>query len=270
MERRVYWSPDQASHVWHLYWDCPELESASEKQGGSTEAAINRGKTHVCPVCRARYDKGFPVPYAPPQKERPAPTPTPQPVQPPSQSKPAPAPAPKPAKPEKKKQPWGKMIASAVVAGLLVWLCLEVFYSDLIVRNHDIWYDRGASDGYEDGYSDGLDKGYENGQADGHRDGVSEGYQRGLVAGQNSVNDNYDSGYNDGYSDGYADGQNSVSTYSTYTEPSYSDTTVYITATGEKYHRWGCQYLSQSCYSISLSDAQSRGYTPCSRCDPPT
>ena len=48
------------------------------------------------------------------------------------------------------------MIASAVVAGLLVWLCLEVFYSDLIVRNHDIWYDRGFSAGYDEGYNDGL------------------------------------------------------------------------------------------------------------------
>ena len=42
--------------------------------------------------------------------------------------------------------------------------------------------------------------------------------------------------------------------------------TVYITDTGEKYHRWGCQYLRQSCYSISLQNALSQGYTACSRC----
>ncbi len=42
--------------------------------------------------------------------------------------------------------------------------------------------------------------------------------------------------------------------------------TVYITKTGDKYHRWGCQYLRQSCYSVSLSDAVNRGYTACSRC----
>ena len=48
-----------------------------------------------------------------------------------------------------------------------------------------------------------------------------------------------------------------------------SGTTVYITRTGEKYHRSGCQYLSQSKIAISLADAKARGYTPCSVCDPP-
>ena len=42
--------------------------------------------------------------------------------------------------------------------------------------------------------------------------------------------------------------------------------TVYITRTGEKYHRNGCQYLRKSCIPISLSEAQSLGYEPCSRC----
>lgn len=42
--------------------------------------------------------------------------------------------------------------------------------------------------------------------------------------------------------------------------------TVYITRTGEKYHRSGCQYLRKSCIPISLSEAQSLGYEPCSRC----
>ena len=42
--------------------------------------------------------------------------------------------------------------------------------------------------------------------------------------------------------------------------------TVYITATGSKYHRYGCQYLWNSCYSISKSSAQAQGYTACSRC----
>lgn len=45
-----------------------------------------------------------------------------------------------------------------------------------------------------------------------------------------------------------------------------NEETVYITNTGEKYHRDGCQYLSKSKHAISLSDAQARGYTPCSRC----
>ncbi|WKV08158.1 ComEC/Rec2 family competence protein [Thermoanaerobacterium sp. CMT5567-10] len=45
--------------------------------------------------------------------------------------------------------------------------------------------------------------------------------------------------------------------------------TVYITATGKKYHRDGCRYLSKSKIPISLSQAKAEGYTPCSVCDPP-
>ena len=44
---------------------------------------------------------------------------------------------------------------------------------------------------------------------------------------------------------------------------------VYITKTGEKYHRGTCRYLSQSKISINLKDAIRRGYTPCSVCKPP-
>ncbi|MCQ2486192.1 MAG: S-layer homology domain-containing protein [Clostridia bacterium] len=52
--------------------------------------------------------------------------------------------------------------------------------------------------------------------------------------------------------------------------PAFADTTVYITKTGEKYHSAGCSSLSKSCYSISLSDAISKGYAPCAKCNPPT
>lgn len=44
--------------------------------------------------------------------------------------------------------------------------------------------------------------------------------------------------------------------------------TVYITKTGSKYHSSGCSYLSKSQIAISLSNAKSQGYTPCSRCNP--
>jgi hypothetical protein len=47
------------------------------------------------------------------------------------------------------------------------------------------------------------------------------------------------------------------------------ETTVYITRTGEKYYSAGCRYLARSQIPISLSDAKSRGYTPCSVCCPP-
>lgn len=47
------------------------------------------------------------------------------------------------------------------------------------------------------------------------------------------------------------------------------ETIVYITASGSKYHRAGCKYLSKSSIPIKLKDAIARGYTPCSVCNPP-
>lgn len=44
--------------------------------------------------------------------------------------------------------------------------------------------------------------------------------------------------------------------------------TVYVTRTGEKYHRDGCRYLSKSQIPMSLQDAKASGYTPCSVCRP--
>ncbi len=44
---------------------------------------------------------------------------------------------------------------------------------------------------------------------------------------------------------------------------------VYVTETGEKYHRDGCSYLSKSKIESSLADAKAEGHTPCSRCKPP-
>lgn len=45
--------------------------------------------------------------------------------------------------------------------------------------------------------------------------------------------------------------------------------TVYTTKTGSKYHVDGCSSLSKSKIPISLSDAKSKGLTPCSKCHPP-
>lgn len=47
------------------------------------------------------------------------------------------------------------------------------------------------------------------------------------------------------------------------------DTLVYITRTGECYHRDGCSYL-KSRIEVTLEDAVDRGYWACSRCDPPS
>lgn len=48
-----------------------------------------------------------------------------------------------------------------------------------------------------------------------------------------------------------------------------NDPTVYITKTGKKYHTATCSYLGESKTGIKLSEAVERGYTPCSRCNPP-
>jgi len=45
--------------------------------------------------------------------------------------------------------------------------------------------------------------------------------------------------------------------------------TVYITRTGRRYHRFGCQYLSRSCIPIELKKAKEMRYTPCKVCKPP-
>lgn len=55
--------------------------------------------------------------------------------------------------------------------------------------------------------------------------------------------------------------------FSAYAEK--GDTIVYRTRTGEKYHDYGCQYLSQSCIETTLADAVAAGLTRCSKCHPP-
>ena len=45
-----------------------------------------------------------------------------------------------------------------------------------------------------------------------------------------------------------------------------STETVYITKTGEKYHRNGCQYLRKSKIAIDKSKAIAQGYSACSKC----
>lgn len=44
--------------------------------------------------------------------------------------------------------------------------------------------------------------------------------------------------------------------------------TVYVTRTGSKYHRSGCQYLRRSRIPVSLNEAK-QSYGPCSVCRPP-
>ncbi|MCI8326552.1 MAG: hypothetical protein HFI37_02105 [Lachnospiraceae bacterium] len=61
-----------------------------------------------------------------------------------------------------------------------------------------------------------------------------------------------------------------VSTYSENTDSTQqkSSYNVYITEYGSKYHRTGCRYLKKSKISIDKNDAISKGYSPCSVCNP--
>jgi micrococcal nuclease len=60
-----------------------------------------------------------------------------------------------------------------------------------------------------------------------------------------------------------------ASSAATTTQTAPGGTVVYITKTGECYHRAGCRYLSRSCIPIPLAKAKAEGYRPCSVCDPP-
>ena len=42
--------------------------------------------------------------------------------------------------------------------------------------------------------------------------------------------------------------------------------TVYITPSGTKYHSEGCGYLHDNAIPVPITDAENRGYAPCSRC----
>lgn len=51
-----------------------------------------------------------------------------------------------------------------------------------------------------------------------------------------------------------------------YTVP--SSTVVYVTPTGECYHRQSCSYIQNSCQGLTIAEAEADGYRACSRCDP--
>ena len=76
--------------------------------------------------------------------------------------------------------------------------------------------------------------------------------------------DGISSGFSNGYTSGYYDGRDR----DIFVSPSSQlKDTVYVTRTGEKYHRDGCQYLHSKIPTTRL-DAIADGYSRCSRCDP--
>lgn len=136
--------------------------------------------------------------------------------------------------------------------------------------NYSEAYDDAYNEGFEEGYNFGYEDGTEEGYKAGNEDGTNAGYEAGYKVG-------HEDGRKEGYNSGYDAGTkvaSSVASSSSNTKPSSSSssssnpqtTTVYITKTGSKYHRSGCQYLKKSKISISLDAAKAQGYTACSRC----
>ncbi len=158
--------------------------------------------------------------------------------------------------------------------------------------------------GYQNGYETGAEESRAEGYASGFTDGQAEGYSAGLEEQQEALlqaaGDSYQQGYESGYDDGYAkqesDAAAAASAYVSQvrertgtssgkvqqlvpTAPAEDGDadrslpgtggTVYVTKSGKKYHADGCSYLSSSKIAISLDDAKAKGYTPCSKCNPP-
>lgn len=59
---------------------------------------------------------------------------------------------------------------------------------------------------------------------------------------------------------------NPTTTSSTTAVKNTNSAIVYVTKTGNKYHKSNCSYLKKSKIQTTLSEAQSQGYTPCSKC----
>lgn len=153
------------------------------------------------------------------------------------------------------------VIGAIILIGAGVGLCFLTiwgFCQSAKQEGERIGYDLGYSDGYDLGYEEGYDVGYDAGD--------SNGYDLGYKNGE-------DNGYDTGYSDGRSDAFEYINEwlYNHYGDGAdeYYSQTVYVTDTGDKYHREGCSYLLSS-NPITLRQAINRGYTPCSRCNPPT
>lgn len=60
-----------------------------------------------------------------------------------------------------------------------------------------------------------------------------------------------------------------TSSWSSSYRPHIDDGKIYVTNTGECYHRSWCSSLDHSKIEIELDDALEKGYRPCGRCHPP-
>lgn len=178
--------------------------------------------------------------------------------------------------------------------------CGNRFTAEELALAREEAYHSGYQSGYEQGAEDSRAEGY----ASGFSDGQAEGYSAGLEERQEillqEAGDSYQQGYASGYDAGYAkqdsDAAAAAASYVSQvrertaassgkvqqhvpTAPAGDGDadrslpgtggTVYVTKSGKKYHADGCSYLSSSKIAIALDDAKAKGYTPCSKCNPP-
>lgn len=229
MRKEAYWREDKQDDYIHFCFECPELISAKKIGKGTIEEANASGHVRACPQCNVARLK-MAKEAEDIQKQR----------------------------AEKQKQECEKIRTeekhkhvSCVVASVIltVAFCLIAF---------SYYLDDVANENYKQGYEAGED-GKELAAEDSYVSGYDEGYRIGYE-------DGYDNGLTEGK--GYTSEVSNPAKYSNTYDDKESET-VYITDTGSRYHMFGCQYLSESCYSIALNDAIERGYIACSRCDPP-
>lgn len=88
---------------------------------------------------------------------------------------------------------------------------------------------------------------------------------------QPGVGINYENGdsWLDGTTGSTSSGSDSSAAENSAADSSNSETMVYITATGKKYHRAGCRTLKKSDTEVTLDEAKSMGLSPCGICNPP-
>ena len=182
------------------------------------------------------------------------------------------------------------LVAGALCAGLAVGASSCQFMTDEeITALQEEYYNRGRasvdieveemeaqlSEKHTEGYAEGFDAGYDAGYENGKKDGQAE-----AVEASDDGDDSSSASKDTGSSTASYSGTSSSSSSGSSGSYSSSDdgnpygiansaAMVYVTDYGEKYHSYGCQYLSQSCRGMTLYKAKHAGYTPCSICNPP-
>lgn len=247
MENIVYWRDDTNDGTTHDSAECPELRHAPLIRKGTREEARRIGRSKRCPYCKGGITAPTARRKAEPNKSVAKATKAAPEVTNLAQKKAAPM--------IQRSTAWMMSIAVAV----FTWIGCYGYYDN----QYNIGYSAGvedASQNYDIGFADGEKNAIEKSKKTWYDDGYLTGYSVGYNAG---IND-----YKEAHS-GTAFGNYHSNQKNTYQAPATSNSyTVYITATGSKYHSYGCSYLRSSCYAIDINDAVAQGYTACSRCNP--